>query len=450
MAKPEKRKSRKLRNFIFILVVIAFATVLATVASKSGGTKGEHKLASYMGTDEAKRGDIRQVVSAQGPLSPYDTVHVRSEASGRVAELFVETGDRVKVGDPLVELDQKNLLIELNRAKAAVEAAKANLDQQKKGWVPSEKSRVEQQIRTLEIDLNQRETDLARVEKLHAAGFASDSELEAAQYARNQAAVALQNAREQLDILLEGNPKEIVDYYQANYRMVKAEYDRAQTALGDATILSPMDGVVLQRFVTEGSVIVSSQASFGGNNDLVVLIGDLSRMKVKALVDETDIGKVQFGQKALITVDAFEGEEFEARVAKINPMGNISTTVTNFEVEMEIDNPEGKLLPNLTAYVDIVTNEVKDVLIVPDKAVLRSNGKDYVFVVDDDDILHQREVALGATDYENTEVLSGVEEGERVVSKGVPTQPFDAEKKSKKGKKNVKEAEGEPEPAETK
>jgi multidrug efflux pump subunit AcrA (membrane-fusion protein) len=117
---------------------------------------------------------------------------------------------------------------------------------------------------------------------------------------------------------------------------------------------------------------------------------------------------------------------------------------------MEIDNPEGKLLPNLTAYVDIVTNEVKDVLIVPDKAVLRSNGKDYVFVVDDDDILHQREVALGATDYENTEVLSGVEEGERVVSKGVPTQPFDAEKKSKKGKKNVKEAEGEPEPAETK
>ena len=117
---------------------------------------------------------------------------------------------------------------------------------------------------------------------------------------------------------------------------------------------------------------------------------------------------------------------------------------------MEIDNPDGKLLPNLTAYVDIVTNEMKDVLIVPDKSILRSNGKDYVFVVDENDIMQQREVQIGATDYENTEILSGVQEGERVVSKGMPTQLFDAEKNKKNGKAEVKDGEIEPKPTETK
>jgi HlyD family secretion protein len=362
--------------------------------------------------------------------------------------LFVETGDQVMQRDPLVELDQEDLRIELRRAEAAVEAARANLAQQRKGWVPAEKARVEQQIRTLEIDLDQRENDLTRVKELHEGGFASDTELEAAQYARDQAAVALENAHEQLDILLEGNPKEIVDFYEATYRQTKAEYDRAASALGEATIFSPMDGVVLERFVTEGSVIVSSQASFGAGNDMVVLIGDLSRMKIKALVDETDIGRVHIGQKALINVDAFEDEEFEAQVTKINPMGKTATTVTSFEVEMEIENPEGKLLPNLTAYVDIITDEVTDVLIVPDRAVLRSGGKDYVFVVDDEDILHQRQVELGVTDYENTEVLSGLEEGERVVVRGVPSQLFEEEEEDKeegkdKGKKENKEKDNE-------
>ncbi len=434
MTEPKKKKSKRTRNLIFILVVIIVVAALAAVGVKSGkGKTTEHKLESYQDTEKVGYGDIREVVSAQGPLAPFETVHVRSEASGKVDKLYVETGDYVKKDDPLVELDQKDLLIELRRAEASVQAAKANLDQQKKGWVPIEKARVEEQIRALEIELTQRESDLARVKELHKKGFASDSELEAAQFARDQTDVALQNAKEQLEILLEGSPEEIVALYEAYYRQAKADYDRAQNALGNSTIISPMDGVVLERFVTEGSVIVSSQASFGGTNDLVVLIGDMSKMKVKALVDETDIGQVHIGQKAVIRVDAFEDEEFDAEVTKINPMGDTSMTVTSFEVEMVIDNPDGKLLTNLTAYVDIITNEVTDVLRVPDRAVRSVGGKDYVFVVDDDDVLHQREVDLGITDYESTQVLSGLEDGERVVSKGVPSSLFE-EPKEEEGK----------------
>jgi len=186
---------------------------------------------------------------------------------------------------------------------------------------------------------------------------------------------------------------------------------------------------VLEKFITEGSVVVSSQASFGAGSDLIVLIGDLSKMKVQALVDETDIGRVKVGQKVVIEVDAFEGDEFEAEVIKINPMGSVTTTVTNFEVEMVIDNPDGKLLPNLTAYVDIITDEVTDVVIVPDSAIMRTAEKNYVFVVGDGDVLEQREVELGITDYENTEIKSGVEEGEKILVKGVPSEPFEEEKK---------------------
>ncbi len=202
-----------------------------------------------------------------------------------------------------------------------------------------------------------------------------------------------------------------------------------------------MAGVILEKFVTEGSVVVSSQSSFGAGSDLIALIGDLSKMKILALVDETDIGLVGIGQKVIIEVDAFEGEEFITTVTKINPMGKVTTTVTTFEVEMVIDNPDGKLLPNLTAYIDIVTEEVIDVVKVPDNAVLRYKGIDYVFVVDDDDNLIQREVELGITDYEFTEVISGLEGGEKVVVRGLPSEPYDIEKEEEEPAEDIEEIE---------
>lgn len=422
-----KKKNKKTRNLVFILAIVILVIVFASIGGKKGKKTEDHQLASYMKTEEVARGDIRMTVSAQGPLVPYDTVRIRSEASGKVDEIFFDVGDEVIIGDPLVELDQEVMLINMRAAGASVEAARANLEQQRKGWLPAERARIEEQIRAIEVDRDKYTTDLRRVVELHEGGFASDAELEAAEYARDQARVALENSQEQLEILLDGSPAEIVEYYEANYRIAKAEYDRAAKSLGDSTIYSPMAGVVLEKFVTEGSVVVSSQSSFGGGNDLIALIGDLSKMKVKALVDETDIGLVHIGQKVIIEVDAFEGEEFEAQVTKINPMGKVTTTVTNFEVEMVIDNPDGKLLPNLTAYVDIVIEEVLDIVLVPENAILLHGGKNYLFVVDENDILHQREIEMGAGDYDNVEILSGVEEGERIVVKGVPKEPFETD-----------------------
>ena len=441
MKMKKKKKSNKARNLAFIAIIIAMVVIFVIIGGKKDKDDDERKLASYMKTEEVERGDIRQTVGAQGPMLPYDTVHIRSEASGKVDELFFDVGDEVLVDDPLVELDQEILLINMRAAQASVEASRANLKQQRKGWVPSEKARFEEQIRTLEIDLDKYESDLARTRELFDAGFASDAELETAEYICTQSRVALENAREQLEILLEGSPEEIVELYEANYRMSKAEYDRAAKSLGDSTIYSPMAGVILEKFVTEGSVVVSSQSSFGAGSDLIALIGDLSMMKILALVDETDIGLVGIGQKVVIEVDAFEGEEFITSVTKINPMGKVTTTVTNFEVEMVIDNPDGKLLPNLTAYIDIVTNEVIDVVKVPDNAVLRFKGIDYVFVVDDDDNLVQREVELGITDYEFTEVISGLEDGEKVVVRGLTSEPFDVDEEDEESMEDIEDVE---------
>lgn len=427
MKMKKKKKNNKARNLGFIAIIIAMVVIFVIIGGKKDTDEDDRKLVSYMKTEEIERGDIRQTVGAQGPMVPFDTVHVRSEASGKVDELFFDVGDEVLADDPLVGLDQEVLHINMRAAQASVESARASLKQQRKGWLPAEKARFEEQIRALEIDLNKYVSDLRRTRELYEAGFASDAEFESAEYIRNQSEMALENAREQLEILLDGSPEEIIELYEANYRMSKAEYDRAAKSLGDSTIYSPMGGVILEKFVTEGSVVVSSQSSFGAGSDLIALIGDLSKMKILALVDETDIGLVKVGQKVIIEVDAFEGDEFITSVTKINPMGKVTTTVTNFEVEMVIDNPDGNLLPNLTAYIDIVTEEVVDVVMVPDNAVLRFKGVDYVFVVDDDDNLIQREVELGITDYEYTEVLSGLEGGEKVVVRGLPSEPYDIE-----------------------
>jgi HlyD family secretion protein len=333
-------------------------------------------------------------------------------------------GDVVEEGAPLAGLDQEDLLTRLDTAHAELSRQRAQLDLVRRGYTPRELQAYKASVENAELSLREATEDLEHVRELHASGFASDEELDSAEYAVEQAKQARDQAVDALDVLLEGSTREEIQAAEAGYRAAEVAVRDAENSLGDAVIYSPMSGVVLERLVTEGSVVVSTLASFA-QGDVMFSIGDLSRMKAYAGVDENDIGSVRIGQNCVVDVDAYPDETFDGTVLKIHPQADTQSGVTSFTAEIEVPNPDGRLMAGMSCEVEIVTETLENILLVPDRAIAERDDRAFVFVVDEEKHIEAREIETGKTNYEETEVLSGLEEGEQVIVRGVPSDLLD-------------------------
>jgi multidrug efflux pump subunit AcrA (membrane-fusion protein) len=421
MATKKKKKSKKkiLMNWIFFVVLIAVVATISYFSYTQTQEDTKWKLQEFQATESTYMGDLQLTILASATLHPYDLLEVRPEASGKIEELYFEVGDWLNEGDPMALLDQEDLLIRLDTSRANLSSALAQLAQVTRGYTPRELQQYDAQVASAEIALEEAQEDLEHVMELHDRGFASDEELDNAEYAVEQAQQNLDNVKEARDVLLEGNTDEEIQMARANVAVAEASVQEAENALGDATIYSPISGVVMDRFVSEGSVIVSSLAGFG-TGDSICTIGDLTKMKAYASVAESDIGQVKELQQCIIDVDAFRDEKFDGTVLKIHPQAQLDGGLNSFTVEIEVPNPDGKLMSGMRCEVEIITETTTNVLLVPDRAIAERNDKYYVFVVREDKSLEAREIETGRTNYDVTEVISGLEEGEEVVTSGVP------------------------------
>ena len=437
--KQKRRDPNRLRNTIFLIVVIIFLASGGIYASRNQSQSGKSKLKPHQETEEVKKDDMKIAVKATGNLEPWDKIDLRPEASGKVEKLLVEAGDVVTKGQVVAILDQTSQKNSLERAKANVQLNKAQLDEAKKGYRDLEKISMEDSISKAELSFEDADREFKRVKELFDKGFASQKEYDQAKTARDQAEQVLAGLKEQLARLLAGGEKDSVKRAEAAYQMSLTELREAERLLGDATVASPMDGIVLQRYVSEGSVILSGLSTFS-QGEMMFTIGDVSRMKLVALVDEGDVGKVKIGQVALIEVDAYPKEKFQGAVKRIAPQGKAEASVmTTFGVEIEIPNADGRLKSGFTADVEVVVDEIKGAILVPFKAVLEKDSKYYVWVVGKDDFVEEREIKVGKTNYESYEVLSGLNAGDKVITKGRPNKiKAEKGKNSNGGKSEVR------------
>jgi HlyD family secretion protein len=204
---------------------------------------------------------------------------------------------------------------------------------------------------------------------------------------------------------------------RAEVEKARASMERAETDLRYATITSPMDGLVLSRDVEVGDA-VSSILVLGSEATLVMTLGDVSEVYVLGKVDEADIGKVYLGQRARIVVESFKEKSFEGKVTKISPLGVEKDNVTTFEVRVSIHNPGGELKTNMTANAEVILEEKKGVLLVPESAVVYDKErKPSIEVPDPRAEGGRRKVAvkLGISNGVKTELAEGLREGDRVV-----------------------------------
>lgn len=364
----------------------ALLSVFAVMAARGNGKTVD---ASRLATVE--KGDLARSVVATGKIQPLTKVQIKSKASGIVQRLLVHYGDRVQEGQVLAELD-KELLV------AGVREARANLLAAEAAW---ERNRIEAEG----PDLPFLKTALERARTLYADGLIAPSLLEDADKAYQMGLNKQTAARSQAAVS------------RAEVEKARATLERAETDQRYATITSPMDGLVLSRDVEVGDA-VSSILVLGSQATLVMTLGDVSEVYVLGKVDEADIGKVYLGQRARIVVESFKDKSFEGQVTKISPLGVEKDNVTTFEVRVSIRNPGGELKTNMTANAEVILEEKKGVLTVPESAVLYDKERKPSLEVPDanaDGGRRKVAVKLGISNGVKAELVEGLAEGDKVV-----------------------------------
>ncbi len=395
-----KKKRRKRIIYGVIAAVVLLMVVGGVIAATSGGTKIDpSKLA------KVEKGDLAKSVVATGKIEPITKVEIKCKASGIVKKLYVEYGDRVKQGQLLAQLDKAEIQAQVAQSQAGLEAAEANLTSSKADF---ERAKVDAE--GPDVPLLKRAYD--RAEGMAKDGVVSVSALDDAQKNYEMSLNKQNVAKAQVTVL-----KAKVAQAQANVAQDQANLKQLEEQLSYTDIVSPIDGIVLSRDVEIGDA-VSSILVLGSTATLVMTLGDTSEVYVKGKVDESDIGKVYLGQPARIKVESFKDKTFTGKVTKISPMGVEKDNVTTFEVRVSINNPEGVLKAMMTANAEIILDEHKGVLQIPEGAIIYDKDKNASVEVPDlkaKDGKRKVAVNIGISNGAKTELLKGLKEGDQVV-----------------------------------
>jgi len=351
------------------------------------------------------RGDVTRSVVATGQIQPITKVEVKSKASGIVQELYVDINNQVKKGQKLAQLDQQEILAQVDAQKAQLASAEAN--------VSAFEANIEQdKVNASAPDLSMYKATLDRNQEMRKEGLVSQQALDdtnkdylAALTRRNaaQAQIGVDTAK--------------LKQARAQVLQSQASLKQLEEQLSYTTIVAPMDGVILSRDVEIGDA-VSSILVLGSTATLVMTEGDINQVYVQGKVDEADIAHVYMDQPARIKVESFRDRTFNGKVTKIAPLGVQKDNVTTFEVRVSIDNPGGELKANMTANAEILLDEHKGVLTVPENAVLYDNQKNASVQAPDSkqkDGWRKLAVKVGLSNGSVTEIVSGLKEGQQVI-----------------------------------
>ncbi|MBQ9035531.1 MAG: efflux RND transporter periplasmic adaptor subunit [Alphaproteobacteria bacterium] len=376
----EKMKSVHWRQWgwkMWLTLLIGMAAVLWILSSIFGA-----KNAQTYKTQPLIMGDITAIITASGTINPLSTVSIGTQASGRIAEIYVDYNSEVKEGQLLALIDQDNAKANVAQREAALDIAKA-------------------QVAVEENNIKYYKKALDRISKLNASKYSTEKDLEAAERDYDNALAQLQ-----LD--------------QAQVKQAEAALNSALTELSYTEIKSPVNGIVISKAVEVGQTVAASFST----PELFSVAEDLTKMQIEATVAEADIARVKDGQAVRFTVDSYADEYFHGKVVQVRNEALTTSNVVTYMVVIEIDNSELKLKPGMTANVEIITADEKNVLLAPNQALRfymddSENAKRYqdrgVWVLKKDE--PQRiAVKMGISDDNYTQIISDkLQAGDKVI-----------------------------------
>ncbi|MEN2791467.1 efflux RND transporter periplasmic adaptor subunit [Sphingomonas oligophenolica] len=352
-------------------------------------------------TQAVDRGEVVRRVTASGKLRALNTIKVGAEVSGQITRVLVDFNSPVTKGQVLAEIDPTRLRARVQQSRAQVALAQASLAQ------------AEASISRAHSDAGTQERDYRRRASLAKSGFISTAGLDTSANALAASRAGARTAAAQAASA------------RAQIAQAQAELSSAELDLSRSTIVAPASGVVINKLVEPGTTVA---ASFQTPN-LFEIAADTTRMQVEASVDEADIGQVRGGQPVRFTVDAYPGETFAATVRQIRKSATELQNVVSYLVILDVDNKDGKLLPGMTANVEIITGERPNVVRVPatalrfrPRATDRPGERDLptttpvVYIATTDEFRPQRRiVTLGLQGEDYVEIVNGIAPGDKLI-----------------------------------
>lgn len=361
---------------------LIYGTALLIIVSVSYKLMNRDTGSMVYKTQKIENGDIMESITASGTINPLSTVSVGSQASGRIAEIYVDYNSVVKKGQLLALIDQENAKATVQQREAALDIAKA-------------------QVAVEENNIKYYKKALNRISKLNASKYSTEKDLEAAErdYDNSVAQLALE---------------------QAQVKQAQASLNSAQTELSYTEIKAPVDGIVISKSVEVGQTVAASFET----PEIFSVAEDLTKMQIEASVVEADIAKVKEGQQVRFTVDSYADDYFYGTVTQVRNEAITTSNVVTYTVVIGIDNTNLKLKPGMTANVEIITAEEKNVMLVPNQALR--------FYIDDSDKAKRYKdrgvwiikngrpervtVKIGVSDDDNTQILeSSLKIGDEVI-----------------------------------
>jgi HlyD family secretion protein len=319
------------------------AVLIAGLAGGAGYYLWQQRAAPKLDvqTVAAKRGDVRRLVTTSGTVQALGTVEIGSQLSGNIGEVNVDFSSEVKKGQVLARIEPSTFETRVRQEEAGLAIAKANGALQ------------EATVERAAANLLKAELDLRRADELVRKGVGAQAPLDAAIAARDAAKAELAIAKAQVE-----NATATIEQHQA-------ALDSARIDLERTYIRAPIDGVVIERIVEPGQTVAASMTA----PKLFTIAQDLSKVQILAQVDEADIGQVTSDNAVSFTVDAYPDVSFKGQVEQIRLAPTALNNVVTYTVVIDADNALGRLLPGMTANVEIVTGEHKDVIVVPSEAL---------------------------------------------------------------------------------
>jgi HlyD family secretion protein len=362
-------------------------------------------LASFMSREPAvpvravntQRGTIRSVVSTNGKIEPLQNFEAHAPVGTTVKKILVREGDQVKKGQLLVQLDDAQARSQAARAQAQVLAAGADLNAIQKGGNREEVLTLESQITKARTDCDTAQRNLDALRRLREQGAASPGEIKNAED-------QLKRAKADLDLLLQKQKNRYsqpeIDRVEGQKSEAQAAYSATEDLLSQLNIRAPFDGIVYSLPVQQGAYL--------NPGDLVLEEADLSKVRVRAFVDEPDVGRLTPGDKIEVIWDALPGRTWEGQVSVIPAVIKLHGSRNVGETTCVVDNKDFKLLPNVNVGVTIITAEHRNVLTVPREAIHQDDdGKAYVYQIVNNE-LQRRYVQTSISNLTKVEVTGGL------------------------------------------
>lgn len=368
------------------IVILSFILVLACITGYFYLGQQKQNSVTYL-TETVQRGNIQKSVIATGTVRAYQRVEVGAQVSGKVEKIHVILGQQVKKGDLIAEIDSKTQLNNLSTAQAQLMSYQA-------------------QRKAKEVALTVAQSSYDRVSKLYKQKATTLDELNTA---KNNLAAA----------------SAAIDEIQASIQQAEIDVNNAKTNLAYTQILAPISGTIISIPVSEGQTVNANQTA-----PTIVQVADLSKILIKPEISEGDITKVQAGMDVQFTTLSDPDTVYHAKIHSVDPaMTTLSdneyaesitdTNAVYYYANIIVDNPENKLRIGMTTQNIIHIANAENTLLIPTLTLQKQGEKTRVQVLKNDNEVEQREVTIGLNDDVNTQILSGLQEGEKVISSQV-------------------------------